>query len=47
MLHHEIARGALQAGKHVFCEWPFTVTAAQAKELQELAQEKGLQTGVG
>ena len=46
-LHYEIAKAALEAGKHVFSEWPLTVTAADALELAELAKTKHLQTGVG
>lgn len=41
-LHYENTRAALEAGKHVLCEKPFTLTAAQAEELYALAQSKGL-----
>ncbi|MEY2849343.1 MAG: hypothetical protein RI885_2010 [Actinomycetota bacterium] len=40
--HYEHSRMALEAGKHVLCEKPFTVTARQAAVLVELAEEKGL-----
>ncbi len=40
--HFELAKAALQNGKHVFVEKPFTSTAAQAEELIELASRKGL-----
>src|SRR3990172_5456277 len=40
--HFELAKKALQNGKHVFVEKPFTATAAQAEELIELAEKKGL-----
>jgi predicted dehydrogenase len=40
--HYELAKTALQNGKHVFVEKPFTSTAAQAEELIELAARKGL-----
>src|SRR3972149_2127542 len=40
--HFDIAKEALQNGKHVFVEKPFTATAAQAEELIELAEKKGL-----
>jgi len=40
--HHEIAKEALLAGKHVFVEKPFTSTSAQARELIDLASQKGL-----
>jgi predicted dehydrogenase len=41
-LHHPICRAALQAGKHVLCEKPFTVSLGQARELVDLAAETGL-----
>jgi predicted dehydrogenase len=41
-LHHPICRAALQAGKHVLCEKPFTVAVEQARELVDLAAETGL-----
>lgn len=40
--HYELARKALQAGKHVFLEKPMTSTSAQAEELVELAAKKNL-----
>ena len=41
-LHYENTRAALEAGRHVLCEKPFTLTAAQAEELYELARSRGL-----
>lgn len=41
-LHYTWARAALEHGKHVICEKPCTTTAAQTKELFDLAREKGL-----
>lgn len=41
-LHYEQAKKALEAGKHVIGEKPFTSTVEQAKELYALAEEKGL-----
>lgn len=41
--HYELAKTALLNGKHVFVEKPFTSTSAQAKELIEIAERKGLQ----
>ena len=40
--HFELAKAALENGKHVFVEKPFTSTAAQAEELIELAARKHL-----
>lgn len=39
-LHFPMCKAALQAGKSVLCEKPFTVTAAEARELVGLAAEK-------
>jgi predicted dehydrogenase len=40
--HYELAKEALENGKHVFVEKPFTSTAAQAEELINLAEQKNL-----
>ncbi len=40
--HFELAKAALENGKHVFVEKPFTATAQQAEELIELAERKNL-----
>src|SRR5207249_7315091 len=40
--HYELAKAALENGKHVFVEKPLTSNAAQAEELIELAERKGL-----
>jgi len=45
--HHAIAKAALETGKHVFVEKPMTADAAQARELVELAAERGLTLMVG
>jgi predicted dehydrogenase len=45
-LHYEMAKAALQAGKHVICEKPLAVSAAQAQELVELADKTGLVNAV-
>jgi len=40
--HFELAKLALENGKHVFVEKPFTCTVAQAEQLIELADRKNL-----
>jgi len=40
--HYELAKAALQNGKHVFVEKPFTSSADQAQELIDLAARKNL-----
>jgi predicted dehydrogenase len=40
--HFELAKAALENGKHVFVEKPFTSTSRQAEELIELAERKNL-----
>jgi predicted dehydrogenase len=41
-LHHPMCRAALEAGKHVLCEKPFTVSALEAQDLVDLAARTGL-----
>jgi scyllo-inositol 2-dehydrogenase (NADP+) len=45
--HFEMARTALEHGKHVFCEKPLTLSAADSAALAKLAAERGLCTQVG
>jgi predicted dehydrogenase len=45
--HHEIVMAALEAGKHVYCEWPLAATVTQAVEMADLATHRGLHTMVG
>jgi predicted dehydrogenase len=40
--HYELVKAALENGKHVFVEKPFTSNAAQGEELINLAQQKNL-----
>ena len=46
-LHYEPTKAAIEAGKHVFTEWPLGRTTAEAEELAALAHAKGVQTAVG
>lgn len=41
-VHYSLTKKALEAGKHVVVEKPFTNTTAEADELIALAEEKGL-----
>ena len=45
--HHAIASRALEAGKHVFVEKPFTVTLAEADALIALAERAGVVLQIG
>jgi len=40
--HYRFAKQALEAGKHIWVEKPFTSSSPQAIELMELAEQKGL-----
>ena len=41
-LHYTVAKRALEAGKNVICEKPFTLKYDEAVELFEIAEDKGL-----
>lgn len=45
--HRELVSAALNAGKHVYCEWPLGNGLAEARELAELAEAKGVVAAVG
>ena len=45
--HYEPTRAAIEAGKHVYTEWPLGRTTAEAEELTALARARGVQTAVG
>lgn len=45
-LHYPMCKAALNAGKHVLCEKPFTVTAEEARELVELAARTKLANAI-
>jgi predicted dehydrogenase len=40
--HYQLVKDALNAGKHVYVEKPFTSTVAEAEELTAIARAKGL-----
>jgi predicted dehydrogenase len=45
--HYGPTRAAIEAGKHVYTEWPLGRTTAEAEELAALARAKGIITAVG
>ena len=45
--HYELTKDIIDAGKHVYTEWPLATTTAQAEELAALAKAKGVRTAVG
>ncbi len=46
-LHRNMVMAALNAGKHVYCEWPLGANLAEAEEMASLAQAKGVRHMVG
>jgi len=46
-LHYEVARAAIDAGKHVYCEKPLTIDADEALALAQAAEAQGVVTMVG
>jgi predicted dehydrogenase len=45
--HLEIVRAAIEAGKHVYCEWPLGNGLAEAETLADLARARGVLGVVG
>lgn len=45
--HYQIAIDALNAGKHVYCEWPLGANTQEAEALAALAGKKNVRTMVG
>src|SRR5215212_3479625 len=45
--HYGPTRAALEAGKHVYTEWPLGRSTAEAEELAATARSAGVQTVVG
>jgi len=46
-LHKAMALAAIAAGKHVYCEKPLAPLAADARDMAEAAEAKGVKTQVG
>ena len=46
-LHHSMVMAALEAGRHVYCEWPLGANLAEAEEMAALARSKGVRHMVG
>ena len=40
--HHQLGMAALNAGKHLYCEWPLAATAEQAQQMRDLALRNGV-----
>jgi predicted dehydrogenase len=45
--HRALVLGALEAGKHLYCEWPLGRTLAEAEELAAAAQTAGIHAVIG
>lgn len=46
VLHYEMSKKALQAGKHVMCEKPLAMNSTESAELVEIAAQSGKVAGV-
>jgi predicted dehydrogenase len=45
--HFAVVRAAIEAGKHVFCEWPLGASTAEATELLDLATSQSVRHVIG
>ena len=45
--HHRLTMDVLEAGKHVYTEWPLGANPQEAEEMAALARAKGVRTMVG
>jgi predicted dehydrogenase len=45
--HYQPTRDVIEAGKHVYTEWPLGANTAEAQELADLARAKGVKAMVG
>ena len=44
--HHAVAVAALEAGKHVVCEWPLGATLEETRELRDVAAASGVRHAI-
>jgi predicted dehydrogenase len=45
--HHQLGMAALNAGKHLYCEWPLAATAEQAQQMRDSTVSRGIRHMVG
>jgi predicted dehydrogenase len=45
--HYRPVMAAIEAGKHVYCEWPLGRNTAEAREMLDAAQRRGVRHAVG
>ncbi len=45
--HYDLTKAALEAGKHVYTEWPLGANLREAEELTALANRQGVRTIIG
>ena len=45
--HHSMVMAALEAGKHVFCEWPLGANLAEAEEMAAMARSTDVRAMIG
>jgi predicted dehydrogenase len=45
--HHDPVMAAIDAGKHVYCEWPLGRDTQEAERLLSAAERKGVRHAVG
>ena len=45
--HHTLVLAAINAGKHVYCEWPLGCDAAEAEALAGAAERRGIHHAIG
>ena len=45
--HYALSKAAMEAGKHVYCEWPLGANTKEAEELAALARKLKVRTMVG